>query len=83
MSFGEFDPVVFTIAIGYLILTIFLSYKLQRPDFVSLAISIARSGIRFPCRFIKDVYGICLSKTERICVKEITECEGCCEDCLE
>jgi len=79
----EVDPVVFTIAIGYLIFTIFLSYKLKRPDFVGLAISIARSGIRYPCRFLKDVYGVNLSEMEKRCVKEITECNGICEECLE
>ena len=80
---GEIDPVAFTIAIGYLIFTIFLSYKLKRPDFVGLAISIARSGIRYPCRFLKDVYGVSLSEMEKRCVREITECNGTCEECLE
>ncbi|MEM4747069.1 MAG: hypothetical protein QXW74_00905 [Archaeoglobaceae archaeon] len=75
---------VIAITILYLILVFLISRIPQNSDLgISLAISAAKTGVRFPCRFVKNFYGYHLSEFERKCIKEITKCEGDCEECLE
>ncbi|MDW7990238.1 MAG: hypothetical protein RMH75_06210 [Archaeoglobaceae archaeon] len=77
------DLIVFAIVVTYFVANMIVAHKTRNYDRVTLAISIAKAGVRFPCRFVKTVYGFSLNEKERKCVKEITSCERECEECMD
>ncbi|MEM0203027.1 MAG: hypothetical protein QXO16_05285 [Archaeoglobaceae archaeon] len=75
------------VALLIVVAVLALSFLLQimtkeKEAMVFLAIQLAKNGIRFPCRFIREFYGYTLSERQRICVREIVACELECVDCL-
>lgn len=77
------ELVALTIAIAVLAISFLLQLMTkERETMVFLAIQLAKNGVRYPCRFIKEFYGYTLSEYQRICVREIVACELECVDCI-
>lgn len=77
------EPLALAIVIAFLAISFLLqSMTKEKEEMIFTAIQLAKNGVRFPCRFIREFYGYVLDEHQRNCVREIIECELDCIDCL-
>lgn len=77
------EPLALAIVIAFLAISFLIqTMTREKEEMTFTAIQLAKNGVRFPCRFIRDFYGYVLNEHQRRCVREIIECELDCVDCL-